>query len=72
MSRLVRSQRLTVLMVTPNRANLATLRALIESGKVRPVLERTYQLDRTRDAIRHMEVEHARAKIAICVFDSGG
>jgi NADPH:quinone reductase-like Zn-dependent oxidoreductase len=65
MSRLVRHQRLIVLMMTPNRANLATLRELIESGKVAPIIDRTYALEQTSDAIRYMEVDHARAKIAI-------
>jgi NADPH:quinone reductase-like Zn-dependent oxidoreductase len=71
-SRLVRRQRLVVLMVTPNPANLATLRRLVETGKVTPVIDRTYSLEGTRDAIRYMEVEHARAKIAISVVDSAG
>jgi hypothetical protein len=59
-------------MVTPNRVNLATLRRLIEGGTVTPIIDWTYPLEKTRDAIRYMEVEHARAKIAISVFDSAG
>jgi NADPH:quinone reductase-like Zn-dependent oxidoreductase len=70
LSRLVRSQRLTVLMVTPSRASFSTLRELMESGKVTPIIDRTYPLERAGDAIRYMEVEHARAKIAISVLDS--
>jgi NADPH:quinone reductase-like Zn-dependent oxidoreductase len=71
-SKFVRHQRLVILMVTPNRANLATLRELIESGKVRPIIDRTYPLDKAPEAIRYMEVEHARAKIAISVSSSAG
>jgi NADPH:quinone reductase-like Zn-dependent oxidoreductase len=71
-SRLARRPRLAVLTVTPNRANLATLRELIENEKVTPIIDRTYPLEKTRDAISYMEVEHARAKIAISVFDSVG
>jgi NADPH:quinone reductase-like Zn-dependent oxidoreductase len=66
-SKFSRQQRLVILMVTPNRANLATLRELIESGKVTPIIDRTYPLDKAPEAIRYMEVEHARAKIAISV-----
>jgi NADPH:quinone reductase-like Zn-dependent oxidoreductase len=72
MSKFVRHQRLVILTVTPNRANLATLRELIESGKVTPIIDRTYPLDKTPEAIRYMEVEHARAKIAISVCSSAG
>jgi len=71
-SKFVRHQRLVILMVTPNRANLATLRELIESGKVTPIIDRTYPLDKTPEAIRYMELEHARAKIAISVYCSDG
>jgi NADPH:quinone reductase-like Zn-dependent oxidoreductase len=67
-SKFARHQRLVVLTVTPNRANLATLRDLIQSGKVTPIIDRTYPLDKTPEAVRYMEMEHARAKIAISVW----
>jgi NADPH:quinone reductase-like Zn-dependent oxidoreductase len=62
LSRFVR-QRLLVLMATPNKENLAALRDLMESGKVTPVVDRTYALSEVPDAIRYHEVEHARAKV---------
>lgn len=73
-STFVRQPRMVILMATPSRANLATLRELIESGKVTPIIDRTYTLEETPEAIRYMEVEHARAKIAISVLasSSGG
>src|SRR5262249_39545787 len=52
-SKFVRDQRLVILMVTPNRANLATLRELIDSGKVMPIIDRTYPLEKTPEAIRY-------------------
>jgi NADPH:quinone reductase-like Zn-dependent oxidoreductase len=45
---------------------------MIETGQVRPIIDRSYPLDKTPEAIRYMEVEHARAKIAIRVFSSAG
>jgi NADPH:quinone reductase-like Zn-dependent oxidoreductase len=69
-SKFVRDHRLVILMVAPNRANLATLRELIESGQVTPIIDRAFPLDKTPDAIRYMEGEHARAKIAISVYGS--
>jgi NADPH:quinone reductase-like Zn-dependent oxidoreductase len=65
-SRFVR-HRLVQLTATPSRENLATLRELIESGKVAPVIDRTYPLSEAPEAIRYLEVEHARAKVVITV-----
>jgi NADPH:quinone reductase-like Zn-dependent oxidoreductase len=51
----------------PSSENLAALRELIESGAVTPVVERTYPLSDVPEAIRYLEVEHARAKVVITV-----
>ena len=59
--------RLIALTAKPSRANLATLRELVEAGKVTPVIDRTYPIDETAAAIRYLEVEHARAKVVITV-----
>ena len=59
--------RLCILSAAPNRANLATLRELVEAGKLTPVIERTYPLSEVPDALRHLETEHARAKVVITV-----
>jgi NADPH:quinone reductase-like Zn-dependent oxidoreductase len=64
LSRFVR-YRLHILAATPCQANLATLRELAESGMVTPVIDRTYPLSEAPDAIRYLEVEHARAKVVI-------
>ncbi|KUL41902.1 NAD(P)-dependent alcohol dehydrogenase [Streptomyces regalis] len=60
-------QRLLELPARQSRANLATLRELAESGQMTPVVERTYPLSEAAEAIRHLEVEHARAKIVVTV-----
>jgi NADPH:quinone reductase-like Zn-dependent oxidoreductase len=59
--------RLLPLTVKPSQENLATLRELAESGKIAPVIDRTYPLSETPEAIRYLEVEHARAKVVITV-----
>ena len=69
MSKFLQKPHMLVLTATSNHANLATLRELIEDGKVTPVIDRTYPLDKTPEAIRYMEVEHARAKVAISVIN---
>jgi NADPH:quinone reductase-like Zn-dependent oxidoreductase len=66
MSRFVR-HRLLVLTATPSKENLAALRELAESGKLTPVIDRTYPLSEVPEAIRYLEVEHARSKVVITV-----
>jgi NADPH:quinone reductase-like Zn-dependent oxidoreductase len=66
LSRFVR-HRLLALTAAPSKENLATLRELAESGKVTPVIDRTYPLSEAPEAIRYLEVEHARAKVVINV-----
>jgi NADPH:quinone reductase-like Zn-dependent oxidoreductase len=63
----VRRDRVVTLNTGPSRQTLAALRDLVESGQVRPVVERTYTLADVPEAIRRLEVEHARAKIVISV-----
>ncbi|MBG0850766.1 NAD(P)-dependent alcohol dehydrogenase [Streptomyces spinoverrucosus] len=60
-------QRLLELSAHQSKANLTALRELVESGKLTPVVERTYPLSEAAAAIRHLEVEHARAKIVVVV-----
>lgn len=66
LSRFVR-HRLVFPAAQPGARNLAALRELAESGKVTPVIDRTYPLSETPEAIRYLEVEHARAKVIITV-----
>ncbi|MFF3875701.1 zinc-binding dehydrogenase [Streptomyces sp. NPDC001978] len=48
-------------------AVLVALRELAESGKLAPVIDRTYSLGEAADAIRYLEVEHARGKVVVTV-----
>ena len=66
LSRFVR-HRLVQFTEKPSSENLAALRELIESGAVTPVVDRTYPLSDVPEAIRYLEVEHARAKVVITV-----
>jgi len=64
LARFVR-QRLRVLDAQPSRANLATIRELVESGQVAPVIDRTFALRDAAAAISYLEREHARAKVVL-------
>ena len=51
----------------PNKEDLGTLRGLIESGKVTPVIDRTYELAAVPEAIAYIEQGHARGKVVITI-----
>ena len=54
-------------LVSSNHADLVVLAELIEAGKVMPVMDRTYPLSETAQAIDHVGKGHARGKVAITV-----
>jgi NADPH:quinone reductase-like Zn-dependent oxidoreductase len=67
LSRLV-GQRLRMLSSKPRQEDLQALRELVEAGKVRPVVDRTYPLRETPEAIRYLVEGHGGAgKIVITV-----
>ena len=45
--------------------DLNVLHDLIQSGKLLPVIDRTYRLNQTVDAVRYMEEGHARGKVVV-------
>jgi NADPH:quinone reductase-like Zn-dependent oxidoreductase len=61
------SQKLVPFMATGSKDVLVALMALIEAGKVTPVVDRTYPLSETAAAMRYLESHHARAKVVITV-----
>jgi NADPH:quinone reductase-like Zn-dependent oxidoreductase len=50
-----------------NNDGLIDLKTLIEAGKVKPVIDRTYPLRETREAFRYLNDGHARGKVVIAV-----
>jgi NADPH:quinone reductase-like Zn-dependent oxidoreductase len=61
------SGRMRAPTMAPNPADLATLAELIESGKLTPVIDRTYPLEQVPEALRHFGQGHTRGKIVITV-----
>ena len=50
-----------------NKENLAILKDLLEAGKVKPVIDRSYPLSEVPKALRYLEEGHSKGKIAITV-----
>jgi hypothetical protein len=55
-------QRLRLLATKETNEDLVTLAALIEAGKLTPVIDRTYRLSEVPEAIRYLEAGHARGR----------
>jgi len=51
----------------PNKKDLVFVKELLETGKVKPVIDRRYPLNETAEAIRYLETGHARGKVVIAV-----
>jgi NADPH:quinone reductase-like Zn-dependent oxidoreductase len=61
------SQKLGTFVNKENHEDMLVLKELIESGKVTPIIDRTYPLSEVPEAIRYLEEGHARGKVVITV-----
>jgi NADPH:quinone reductase-like Zn-dependent oxidoreductase len=60
-------QTLLPFLATHSKDDLLVIKELVESGKVRPVIDRTYPLSQAAEAIAYVEKGHARGKVVITV-----
>ena len=51
-----------------NQKDLATLKTLIEDGKVFPVIDRCYPLQQLPEALRYLRQGHAKGKVVIPIW----
>lgn len=61
------SRKITALSASPNASDLLTVRQLAEEGKLAAVIDRSYPLAETADALRHYGERHTRGKIVVRV-----
>ena len=61
------SQKMIFFMAEQRKDDLAVLRELLETGKVTPVIDRTYPLSEVPAAFRYLETGHARGKVVITI-----
>ena len=59
------SQKFVGLLARNRQDDLKTMRELMESGKVTPVIDRRYRLSEVPEAIGYLEEGHARGKVVI-------
>ena len=60
-------QKMGMMMADANQKDLTALADMMQSGKVKPVIDRTYKLSELPEAIRYLEEGHARGKVVITV-----
>jgi NADPH:quinone reductase-like Zn-dependent oxidoreductase len=59
------SQKFVLILAELNKEDLSMLAGLMESGKVTPVIDRTYKLGDAAQALRYLEKGHARGKVVV-------
>lgn len=60
-------QKLGFFISKERRDDLEELRQLLEAGTIRPVVDRTFQLEEVPEAIRYLRDGHARGKVVIAI-----
>jgi len=60
-------QQMGMMMADANHNDLTVLADMMQSGKLKPVIDRTYKLDQVPEAIRYVEQGHARGKVIVAV-----
>jgi NADPH:quinone reductase-like Zn-dependent oxidoreductase len=60
-------QKLQPFMANLTQADLATLAEMLETGKIRPVIDRRFDLEHVADAFRYQLTGHARGKVIVTV-----
>ena len=61
------SKKMGSLSMKSNKNDLMDIKALLEAGKVTPVIDRRYPLFELADAMRYLEEGHAKGKIIITI-----
>jgi NADPH:quinone reductase-like Zn-dependent oxidoreductase len=65
------SKRMGLLAVKPNKKDLESVKGLFEAGKIVPVIDRVYSLDRVAEALRYFGEGRVRGKVVIAMQDNG-
>ena len=61
------SQKFITYIAQFNKQDMMVLADLLRSGKMTPVIDKTYKLSDTADALRYLEQGHARGKVVITI-----
>ena len=62
---IVRSQTVKFFVAKITKEDLAVMQELLDSGKVKSIIDKTFELSQVDDALRYLGEGHARGKIVI-------
>ena len=54
-------------LARPNREDMDALAELLEAGKIKPAIDRRYELAEIADALAYLGERHARAKVVVAI-----
>ena len=61
------SQKFAAVLIRRSQEDLDIMRGLMTTGRVTPVIDKSYSLEEVPEAIRYLEEGHARGKVVITV-----
>lgn len=56
-------------LASPKQGDLNYLKEMIEANRLRPVIDRTYPLGQTAEAVRYLEESHAQGKVVVTALE---
>ncbi len=59
--------RMSAVTAKANVNDLRLLKELVESGKLKPVIDRRYPLEQAAEAVRYVEQGHASGKVVVTI-----
>jgi NADPH:quinone reductase-like Zn-dependent oxidoreductase len=62
------SKKMGNMILKPNKNDLVFMKKLLETGKVKPVIDRRYPLSEVPAALRYLEGGHAAGKVVITII----
>lgn len=65
-------KQMEIVSAKPNQADLILLTRLLNAGEITPVIDRSYPLSKTAEALRYFGEGYARAKVVIKIASSDG
>jgi NADPH:quinone reductase-like Zn-dependent oxidoreductase len=60
-------QQMGMMMADANHNDLTILADMMQAGKLKAIIDRTYKLEQTAEAVRYLEEGHARGKVILVV-----
>jgi NADPH:quinone reductase-like Zn-dependent oxidoreductase len=64
------SQEMKMMLAEANKEDMTFLAGLMQSGKVTPVIDKTYPFSEIREAMRYLETGRARGKVVVTLGDT--